>query len=219
MKIYYINIEGLKDKKKFNEYYNLMQKDRKQKIDRISVTNAKRQSLGAGILIEHIKKTENINGGIIVNKNNKPAFENGEIEFNISHSKNYVVAAVSKYPIGIDTEDIKRKTEFSMAERRIVNTQFAPKEQEYILNSSSEKRMLWKFFRVWTIKEAYLKMEGTGIVRPLYTFEVDFDEECPKILSDEECKITEFKIGTGNIVSVCHNKKDNEYTMEEIYTI
>lgn len=219
MKIYYFNVDGLRDKRKFNEYYNLMSEDRKQKIDRIVPKDKKRQSLGAGIILQHIRNTENIDGNVVVNKYNKPSFEKGEVEFNISHSKNYVVAAVSEYPIGIDTEDVERKKEFSMIERRIVKTNFTPSEQDYIYNIPSEKGKLQRFFRVWTIKEAYLKMEGTGILRPLYTFEINFEEQRPKILSDRECNITEFRIGESNIVAVCHNKNDDEYTIEEVRTI
>ena len=103
-----------------------------------------------------------------------------------------------------------------MKERRIVNTCFAPKEQKYIYDIGTEQGKLHRFFRVWTIKEAYVKMEGTGMIRPFYTFEVDFEEERPKIIADKETMITEMKIGISNLVSVCHNINDNEYTIEKL---
>lgn len=54
------------------------------------------------------------------------------------------------------------------------------------------------------------------MIRPFYTFEVDFEEERPKIIADKETMITEMKIGISNLVSVCHNINDNEYTIEKL---
>lgn len=216
MKIYYYNIDKLLDKSIYSEYYEIMEDDRKNKIDRIKQEDKKLQSLAAGILIQHIRKTEKENSMIIVDKYNKPSFEDNKIKFNVSHSSGYAVAAVSNYEIGIDTEDVKRKNKFTMKERRIVNSCFAPKEQKYIYDIGTEQGKLERFFRVWTIKEAYVKMEGTGMIRPFYTFEVDFEEKSPRIIADKETMITELKIGTSNLVSVCHNIKDNEYFIEEL---
>lgn len=216
MKIYYYNVEKLSDKSVYSKYYEMMDEDRKNKIDRINQEDKKMQSLAAGILIQHIRKTEKEDSKILIDKYNKPSFEDGKIKFNISHSDKYAVAVVSDYEIGIDTEDVKRKNKFTMKERRIVNTCFAPKEQKYIYDIGTEQGKLQRFFRVWTIKEAYVKMEGTGMIRPFYTFEVDFEEERPKIIADKETMITEMKIGISNLVSVCHNINDNEYTIEKL---
>lgn len=111
---------------------------------------------------------------------------------------------------------LKERISLLWKKEGLFNTCFAPKEQKYIYDIGTEQGKLQRFFRVWTIKEAYVKMEGTGMIRPFYTFEVDFEEERPKIIADKETMITEMKIGISNLVSVCHNINDNEYTIEKL---
>lgn len=83
----------------------------------------------------------------------KPAFENAEnLHFNVSHSGGEVVAAFSGSPIGIDIESSGRCRNFSEIARRF----FHPGEAETIAVESD-------FLRVWTAKEAMLKLSGTGL--------------------------------------------------------
>mgnify|MGYP002508457599 CR=1 FL=1 len=63
--------------------------------------------------------------------------------------------AVSETPIGIDIEAIRPFNEGLM--RKTMNSE----EQTHILSSLNPER---EFIRLWTQKEAYVKMQGTGII-------------------------------------------------------
>jgi len=87
----------------------------------------------------------------------KPFIKGGP-EFSISHCKQAIAVAVNDTPIGIDVESI-RKVDPSLIERTMNET-----EQEMIRTAAQPLRA---FTRLWTMKEAYLKYLGTGIVDDL----------------------------------------------------
>ena len=95
----------------------------------------------------------------------KPVFEYGEhgkpsiighpeIHFNLSHCKEAAICVVSNHPIGVDVESVREYKE-SLA-RYSMNDE----ELKQILNAS---RPDVAFTRFWTMKEALVKMTGTGI--------------------------------------------------------
>jgi 4'-phosphopantetheinyl transferase len=85
----------------------------------------------------------------------KPSFANAAIHFNLSHSGGIVVAAFSGSPVGIDIEPRGRRRDIvGIAERF-----FHPAEAEVIRHSPDEDQ----FLRLWTGKEAMLKLSGEGI--------------------------------------------------------
>ncbi len=101
---------------------------------------------------------------ICYTKYNKPYFENENIKFNISHSGNIVVCAVTEnFEVGIDIEvlqDIKIEN---------FKSQMTELEWERIVSSNNTKN---SFFKYWTQKEAVIKASGKGLSIPLDSFEV-----------------------------------------------
>jgi len=88
----------------------------------------------------------------------KPYFDNS-VSFNISHSGDYVVCALSKInEVGIDVEEIKH---ISMDD---FNGLFAPVEWNEVVKSENK---LNAFYTLWTKKEAFLKAIGCGLNQPL----------------------------------------------------
>lgn len=88
-----------------------------------------------------------------------------DLHFNISHSGDWVVAAFSVKPVGIDVEKI-RKVNFSLADR------FFSAEESRLLRNLPLQQRVDLFFEIWTLKESYLKALGTGLTRPLKSFTV-----------------------------------------------
>lgn len=80
-----------------------------------------------------------------------------EIQFNLSHSENIALYAISKdIPVGIDVEyNLKSHDIMGIAERF-----FSPEEFGLIKISENPQKL---FFQLWTRKEAYLKLKGHGI--------------------------------------------------------
>ena len=90
----------------------------------------------------------------------KPYFINHpEIRFNISHTGNLVMCAVSDFEIGIDVQEKEQ-----INTDRIAKKIMSPGEYEKYL-AGSERRDF--FYRVWVMKESYVKWTGDGITREL----------------------------------------------------
>lgn len=99
---------------------------------------------------------------ILKTENGKP-FVNGNIFFNISHSKGFVTAVTADSPVGVDIENI-REPNYKTIKRFCTDD-----EEEYILSASDEAEKIKRYFTVWTLKEAYFKCTGEGILKGLKT--------------------------------------------------
>ena len=89
------------------------------------------------------------------NEHGKPSIVgHPEICFNLSHCKDAAVCAISNQPIGIDVESIR---EFKDS---LVNYTMN-EEEANMINSSDNPASA--FIRLWTMKEATMKLIGTGI--------------------------------------------------------
>lgn len=99
------------------------------------------------------------------NKYGKPSIggERGrEIKFNLSHSDNLALFAVTEtQEIGIDIERINS----SFVDEQMAIQCLTPREIEHFQTLSSRARDSF-FFDCWTRKEAYLKARGDGLSLP-----------------------------------------------------
>ena len=87
------------------------------------------------------------------------------IHFNVSHSEDWVVAAIGSRQIGIDVEFIQ-PTDLAVAE--IVLTPF---ELQTFGTMPLEDQLAY-FYELWTLKESYVKAVGHGLSIPLHSFEI-----------------------------------------------
>ena len=94
------------------------------------------------------------------NEHEKPFLKDyPDVHFSISHCKEAVGCFVSNRPCGLDIESIRK------AKEDLVRHTMSPKETEEIYTSK------WPdiaFTRLWTQKEAVLKLKGTGIIDDLH---------------------------------------------------
>ena len=89
------------------------------------------------------------------NEHGKPSIVgHSEIYFNLSHCKEAAVCAISNHPIGVDVESIR---EFKDS---LVNYTMNDDEVREIETSENPASA---FIRLWTMKEATMKLVGTGI--------------------------------------------------------
>lgn len=97
-------------------------------------------------------------------KYNKPYFDDNLIRFNISHSGDIVVCAMSnKFEIGIDIEIV---TDLEIHDFK---SQFTDNEWHKIVLHHNKREA---FFDYWTQKEAVIKSHGHGLTIPLESFEI-----------------------------------------------
>lgn len=93
------------------------------------------------------------------------------LRFNLSNTSGLVALAVARdLEIGLDVEDTTRDVEIlDLADRF-----FAPDEAA-ALRALPPDAQRGRFFRLWTLKESYLKARGAGLSLPLGLFSFAFD--------------------------------------------
>lgn len=94
------------------------------------------------------------------------------LQFNLSHTRDIVacVFAVDRI-IGVDVEAIDAKCEiFAIAERF-----FSEAERSYLRRFNGSDAVE-RFFKIWTLKEAYIKARGLGLSLPLQDFSFTFGD-------------------------------------------
>ena len=94
----------------------------------------------------------------LYNEHGAPSLPDGPY-FSISHSKLGIAVAISDEPIGIDIEAIRPLNE------GLVQKTMNPQEQAQIAAAANPAQ---EFIRLWTRKEAYVKMLGTGIISDMH---------------------------------------------------
>ena len=144
----------------------LVSQERRQASLKYRFDDDKKRSLLAYVLLSYAIKKEgydvHLPAAPVTDDNGKPHLyvETGEISFSLSHSGKYAVCAIADHPVGVDIEEIKDNRP------DIARRFFNPKELKYISDAES-------FYRIWTLKEGYLKAVGLGMRLPLDSFIID----------------------------------------------
>jgi 4'-phosphopantetheinyl transferase len=98
--------------------------------------------------------------------NGKPFLENSLLEFNVSHSRDRLLIAMTQgRAVGVDIEF--RRDGLSL--HAIAKRWFSPEENAFFTAAEHPQRA---FFEIWSKKEAYVKALGTGVYKALNTFSV-----------------------------------------------
>lgn len=135
----------------YDAAYASLSPSRKDHIDCFRHKGARRQSLAGEILLHRLLRQLGIDTAIERLASGQPVLADRSRFVSIAHCDDYVVCAVNETPVGIDIERIK-PVKKGMAERVCT-----PEELQYVQGDES------RFFEVWTAKEAWFKMKGTGI--------------------------------------------------------
>ncbi len=127
----------------------------------------------------------------------KPYFANAEdLHFSISHSGEYAMVVLSDKEIGCDIQQIK-DINLSIADRF-----FTAEERKYVKCTEN-------FFRIWTLKESFIKAIGKGLALPLNSFSIkglDSDKSYCEY-NRELYEFKEFDKMTGYCIAVCEVKR------------
>ncbi len=146
--------------------YDRLSPFRRNKADRCKLEKDKLRSVACGFLINK-GLSENYglcekNMKYILNAHSKPYFRDyPDIFFNVSHSGDLCIACFSDNEIGCDVQKMD-KADLSLARRF-----FSEDELAYIENSDDKNSA---FYRIWTLKESFIKAVGKGLSIPLNNF-------------------------------------------------
>ena len=141
IKLAYCNVEDLD----LERSYNLVSKDRQEKIDFYRFEKDKKLSCGAYLLLKKLLAEKNIEN---------PTFETGkygkayisshdDIHFNLSHSRKIVLCAISDMEVGADVEYNDPDIDLGIARHYFYN-----REYESIMNSESKNPTIYTLYKI-----------------------------------------------------------------------
>lgn len=175
--IYVIKVNTPIDENTFQFLLSFVSDEKKERILRNRIQqNADNMLIGEILARFMIKKTFGVSveeQSFCLDKHGKPFLaEHPDIHFNISHSGEYVACGVSNRPIGIDIQKIGLYKP-DLAQKVCTENELAG------IESTSNKAS--EFTRLWTQKEAVLKMNGTGIRGDIKNCLENFNVDSKKI--------------------------------------
>ncbi len=177
-KVFAMDVSKLSDKKEFDKYYALQREKRREQIDRMRFDNGKRLSLGAGAVVEKaLSYAGCADEEIRITKKGKPYVDG--CFFNLSHTGEVAVCAVSGVEVGID---IEKPRKFDDA---LVKKAFTKNEIERVKDSDCAPELVYT--KLWTVKESVMKWLGEGLSLMPEFIEVDISDTIKvKIINDDE---------------------------------
>ena len=186
----------MNNKNDINNFYDKIPKLKKDKINKLKNYDSKVRSIIGEMILKELLVKNNVSYNSLdyyINEYGKPYLKDNNIFFNISHSFDYVITAISNNDIGIDIEKV-RETPI-----KTINQFATEKEKEYIL--SSNKNIEERIFKIFTLKEAYFKMLGTNLNNIL---KVEFIIKNNKIYcNDKNVKVGFINNTKGYIIAYC----------------
>ena len=135
-------------------------------------------------------------------ENGKPYVVGLAMDFNVSHSGDWVVLAFGRdRNIGVDVEKIKRNMDVDA----IASRYFAPEEIALIKNAEDRHAL---FFQLWARKEAYVKACGSALFRELGSFSVPIGNgELPDLGEKDGWVFHRLEAGSKYAAAVVTDKK------------
>lgn len=93
----------------------------------------------------------------------KPELQGQRLQFNVSHSGEHALIAISHHTLGVDLECMNRlKSDLD----GMIDMVCHPEEKTTLLQLPEQEKST-QFYRLWTQKEAYCKMSGLGLQQPM----------------------------------------------------
>ncbi len=128
----------------------------------------------------------------------------GGVDFNISHSGEFAICAVTdRGRVGIDIEEIRP---VSLGDFSACMTE---EERERLESSNDRERAFYAF---WTKKESTLKGDGRGLLLPMQEARIEGDEA---LLEDCRWFLWEIELDSGCICHLASNFRNDRVALEE----
>ncbi len=203
---YYVDITQLEDEKKYQEKLHSLSPFRQTKTAILRHDMDKRRSVGAGVALDYALRQYDLREREMeyrMGEHGKPYLKYyPEIFFSLSHSGNYAICSIGDKEMGNDIEAVKSGKE------RVAERFFTQEERAWVYDTAEKEHADQRLFRVWTVKESFLKATGRGMSLPLTDFSVQMETEHGRIrikqtLEAKYFHVQEYREIDGYCVSVC----------------
>ncbi|WP_094752130.1 4'-phosphopantetheinyl transferase family protein [Psychromonas sp. CD1] len=155
--------------------WSLLSPDERKKVNRYRLPQAQNIALLTRAFIRLILsqyETQSASQWVFsISPLGKPEVTNTKhpLRFNLSHNNNLIICAITLInDIGCDIENLERK----INAKSITQRYFSTYEQQQ-LNTLPQNQQNAFFFKLWTLKEAFVKATGQGLAQGLNTFSFD----------------------------------------------
>jgi len=206
VEVYITNFSKLPDPKDRKQLMASLNPERRLRIAKAANEKARRQCLASALLLQLVLKEKGLDANQVrTNRFGKPEIDG--IYFNISHSGDMVVCAVSEKPVGCDIERIREAP-------RKVSSRYFGEQEKLRLEKLQGFEFDCEFFRLWTMKESYVKMTGEGLRVPLGAFEIAEADSISIIREGKKqaCNIKEYEV-PGYRLTVCAEEEEFDKEM------
>ena len=160
---------------------------------------------------------------ISADQNGKPYLtEHSEIFYNITHCRGLVACAFHSGPVGIDAELTGYFPEV------LIGRALSDTEASYLASRSSDPGLRQEsFWRLWTLKEAYVKRSGIGVDTDLKAFSFSPDTSdtpgtgLPAAIkcSDPAVSCFQLFLRSGHIISLCTDRSEDSFQFDIVENI
>ena len=126
-----------------------------------------------------------------------------ELEFNVSHSGDWGLLAVSRVDVGVDVEQVRPRRIHPRFEQR-----FLTRAERELLRERRGTDEDAAFFVVWSRKEAYLKATGFGLAAPFSKVDSagdrlpELDADGNQLAGGEPWSIVDFSVDERHVGAV-----------------
>jgi len=154
----------------FKRFQNVVSTERKNKAEKF----LRREDACRSLLAESLIRYTILNAGfqccneikLTRNEFGKPEPILSGFHFNVSHSGAWVMCAADNEEVGIDVERI-HEVDSGISQRF-----FSSIENKFLSDFQSPTQWLDCFYKLWVLKESYIKAIGKGLHCPLNSFAV-----------------------------------------------
>lgn len=137
----------------------------------------------------------------------KPYLDTAEVHFNISHSQDILVLAISHFPVGIDFEFIKKK------DYQRFSSYFWESD---VISVYPKYMQALAFFQAWTQTEAWVKYHGDTIFNHHGFTPHRLLSRDPITLTS--CKIVSFMPYVHSVASLCYDKRIDTIKLKQLHS-
>ena len=215
VKTYYASVDALVDHEMFFNAYARVSQYRRNKVDQCKSIGKKVLSLGAELLLSAALLDIELLAAPLCFKEGeygKPELVDNNIHFNFSHSGNRVMCTISTKDVGCDVEKMCN-IDLVLAMKHL-----ADGEQNIIKMINDPDKQIHAFYRIWTLKESFIKTIGLGLTQKLDSFSIDIGKSITvnQDFDNEQYHFMEYNLGDGYCYAVCSKDPDIERTMVHV---
>lgn len=213
-KIFLFNDFGNLDKEIFDFFYKYLKEEKK--IVSYRFQKDRRLNLMSSIFLDYLLRIQyNFNSyEIEYNEYEKPYIKNSTLFYNISHCDGFLVIAFSDSEIGVDIEKIDYNLDL-----KLMSSILSAEEKKKLNRLESKKEKHEYFFKIWTLKESYLKKKGIGLIDDLHNISFDIIDKKWYEGNNQDLSFYQTKLEADYYLSICGRKKEWDLVFLDLKTI